>query len=187
MALINCHECDREISDQATACPQCGAPPSAPSAPTTPEPQETAASLYPYALIGAFVLAGIIVGVKKVIADAPPRTSAAVHAVPSPAPARAPELAVPPASPSPSAGTIAAQDAAMEQFQGMPGIRHVEWLDGDFIIAARDNGKSWQPVAEAACGWIRRRGHTGRFAVVVLEAGALQNRKWTQMARARCS
>lgn len=26
MALINCFECGREISDQATACPHCGAP-----------------------------------------------------------------------------------------------------------------------------------------------------------------
>lgn len=26
MALINCPECSREVSDQATACPQCGTP-----------------------------------------------------------------------------------------------------------------------------------------------------------------
>jgi TM2 domain-containing membrane protein YozV len=26
MALINCSECDRQISDQAAACPNCGAP-----------------------------------------------------------------------------------------------------------------------------------------------------------------
>jgi len=26
MALINCRECEREISDQAPACPNCGAP-----------------------------------------------------------------------------------------------------------------------------------------------------------------
>lgn len=26
MALINCHECEREISDSAAACPGCGAP-----------------------------------------------------------------------------------------------------------------------------------------------------------------
>jgi len=26
MALINCRECDKQISDQAVACPSCGAP-----------------------------------------------------------------------------------------------------------------------------------------------------------------
>lgn len=26
MALINCHECDQQISDQAPVCPHCGAP-----------------------------------------------------------------------------------------------------------------------------------------------------------------
>lgn len=26
MALVNCTECGKEISDQATACPGCGAP-----------------------------------------------------------------------------------------------------------------------------------------------------------------
>lgn len=27
MALINCQECGREVSDQAKTCPHCGAPP----------------------------------------------------------------------------------------------------------------------------------------------------------------
>lgn len=27
MALINCHECSRSISDKAHSCPHCGAPP----------------------------------------------------------------------------------------------------------------------------------------------------------------
>ena len=26
MALINCHECGKEISDRAVACPHCGCP-----------------------------------------------------------------------------------------------------------------------------------------------------------------
>jgi len=26
MALINCYECNREISDRANTCPHCGAP-----------------------------------------------------------------------------------------------------------------------------------------------------------------
>ncbi len=28
MALIKCSECGKEVSDKATACPNCGAPPS---------------------------------------------------------------------------------------------------------------------------------------------------------------
>ena len=35
MALIKCYECSKEISDQAAACPQCGAPKS------TPKPTNT--------------------------------------------------------------------------------------------------------------------------------------------------
>lgn len=83
--------------------------------------------------------------------------------------------------------TQKAKTAALERFVGLPAIRHVEWLDDDFIIAALDNGKSWQPVAESACAWIRNAGHRARFSVVILEAGALQNRNWTQLARARCN
>ena len=39
MALINCHECGKEISDQAEACPNCGAPVK------KPEPELTLAEL----------------------------------------------------------------------------------------------------------------------------------------------
>lgn len=37
MALINCHECNAQISDAATTCPHCGAPVRKP----TPQPQPT--------------------------------------------------------------------------------------------------------------------------------------------------
>lgn len=33
MAMTNCSECGKEISDKATTCPHCGAPQSAPSQP----------------------------------------------------------------------------------------------------------------------------------------------------------
>ena len=89
--------------------------------------------------------------------------------------------------PAPAYDNSEAMAAAIDRFQGLPGIRHVEWLDGDFIIAAVDNGKSWQPVAESSCHWIRSHGMRGEFSVNVLEAGALLNRKWTQLAHARCN
>ena len=40
MAIIKCPECGREVSDKATACPQCGAPVQAHplSAPAPPTP-----------------------------------------------------------------------------------------------------------------------------------------------------
>ena len=47
MALIACHECGKEISDQAEACPHCGAPVKKPEPPkvedmTPEEPNELA-------------------------------------------------------------------------------------------------------------------------------------------------
>lgn len=87
----------------------------------------------------------------------------------------------------PPTGNAAARDAAVVRFNGLPGVRHTEWLRGDFIIAAVDNGRSWQPVAETTCRWIRDQGMTGDFSVNVLEAAALLNRKWTQLAHAKCN
>lgn len=90
------------------------------------------------------------------------------------------------APPVPAAADPALQQQALEQFRSLPGIRHVEWLDGDLILAAQDNGQAWQPVADASCAWLRARGAPASVAVVVLEAGALQNKRWRQLARARC-
>lgn len=89
--------------------------------------------------------------------------------------------------PSANTDNSTAMAAALARFSGLPGVRHTEWLRGDFIIAAVDNGRSWQPVAETTCRWIRDQGMTGEFSVNVLEAGALLNRKWTQLSHARCN
>lgn len=95
----------------------------------------------------------------------------------------------PTATPAPVSRAVSAdvQQQAIERFRDQPGIRHTEWLDGDFIMAAMDNDKSWQSVADATCVWIRSRGAPEGFAVVVLEAAALQNKRWLQLARARCN
>lgn len=45
MALIQCVECGREISDRAAFCPQCGCPPSASSQSTPPGPSTVIAEL----------------------------------------------------------------------------------------------------------------------------------------------
>ncbi|MDR7193367.1 hypothetical protein [Luteimonas terrae] len=179
MALTQCEECGREISDRAVACPHCGvpratatantAPPPAPRAAARPTPPaKPAGSLWPVIL----VLACIAIALSQ-CGDS-----------------KAPDSAAPAATTPPPSQTLsdpAVEGAAIAKFTGMPGIRHAEWLDGDFLLAAVDNGKSWQPVAEAACAHLHSAGKRGRFSVVVLEAAALRNKNWKQMARARCN
>lgn len=179
MALIKCHECGREISDQANVCPQCGAPARSLARPAAVQQREAAAAGgglgWGVVILAAVVMLGFMFW--GAVTPVRPDVGGSISD----------QQRTPAPPPPPSPAIEAAQRAALEQFKGMPGIRHTEWLDGDFIIAARDNNRSWQPVAEAACAWIRRRGHTGRFSVVVLEAGALQNKRWSQLARARCN
>lgn len=172
MALIACSECGREVSDKAAACPQCGAPIAAPVPPPAPVEHEQRPPRKP---MGCGTLLAIVAVVFILMYACSPKRDPGHGVAPS---TRAPARAVV------SAGV---QQAAIEQFKGMPGIRHAEWLDGDFIIAARENGSSWQSVADAACVWIRRQGAPSGFAVVVLEASALQNKRWEQLARARCN
>lgn len=62
MALINCKECGKQISDQASSCPHCGAPvagnPPAASATVAPLAAESVrkTSTYKYILYGTLVL-----------------------------------------------------------------------------------------------------------------------------------
>lgn len=62
MALINCNECGKQISDQASSCPHCGAPvagnPAAPSVAATSLAAETVKnpSTFKYILYGTFVV-----------------------------------------------------------------------------------------------------------------------------------
>lgn len=158
MGLRVCEDCRREISDRAAACPHCGNPVNA----VRNQPSGR-----------AWIFAGLAVLV--IIGIAWPQPESRGPAPAPPAPASTPPRMSP-----------VIEMATVDKFTGMPGIRHVEWLDGDFIIGALDNGQSWQPVAEAACGWIRRQGAPDGFSVIVLEFGAMQNKTWRQMGRARC-
>src|SRR5262249_47870225 len=69
MALIRCHECGKEISSLATACPSCGAPPRSamapPPLPTQPRPASRAKQLFggTIALLTGVVLVLVIRGV----------------------------------------------------------------------------------------------------------------------------
>lgn len=176
MALTKCEECGREISDRARACPHCGNPHPAQGEPprAVPPPKartkpaaKSSGSLWP--LIFVLVLVAIALS-QCGDSDNANRPGSG-----------------PPSNESLVVADPAIESAAIAKFTGMPGIRHAEWLDGDFLLAAIDNGNSWQPVAEAACAHLRNAGKRGQFSVVVLEAGALRNRNWKQMARARCS
>lgn len=97
---------------------------------------------------------------------------------------------VPIEAPAPSAESVHNQmvrQAAVQKFVGMPLIRHTEWVGSEFVVAAHDNGKSWQPVADATCAWLRGQSYIGSVSVVVLEAAALSNKRWDQLAYARCN
>lgn len=59
MALIKCHECGRDISTEAAACPGCGAPVRKAPAPQAPPPKSDAPGWLPIALV-VFVVLGTI-------------------------------------------------------------------------------------------------------------------------------
>lgn len=69
MGLINCPECNKQVSDKAATCPQCGHPiatPKAPAPPPMPPPQPqqkkktSPAAWGCLVIIGIFVLGGIL-------------------------------------------------------------------------------------------------------------------------------
>lgn len=64
MALINCPECGKEISDKAKACPRCGAPAKVLESPEKAEKKTSALKVFiviaiTIAVIGGCVVAGI--------------------------------------------------------------------------------------------------------------------------------
>ena len=91
------------------------------------------------------------------------------------------------APPRPADATAAAMQAALGRFAGQPGVGHAEWRKGDFVLGVVDNGRPWQPVADATCVWIRQQGYVGAFRVIVLEDAARRNQRWVELARARCA
>lgn len=167
MALINCWECGKEVSRQAAACPHCGAPSEQAKKAAREAPKRERPRSQNMGCGTIVVLAVVLFLVYSMFPG-----------LDAPAPAR----------PTPAKQTASAelQLAANIKFAGMPGISQAEWLDGDFIIGATDNGSSWQPVADSACAWLRQQGAPAGIAVVVLEASALRNKRWSQLARARC-
>ena len=97
MALIQCRECKQEISDQAAACPHCGAPnrpvasppPSPPPASSPPPPMSPppAAGAGPGHRSGGLLLAGLLALVFGVFAVVQLSRRQQVEPPPPPAPA----------------------------------------------------------------------------------------------------
>jgi rRNA maturation endonuclease Nob1 len=57
MALIKCHECGKDVSTEAEACPSCGAKPKAPETPPPPpQPPKKKSRTLLYILGGFFIL-----------------------------------------------------------------------------------------------------------------------------------
>lgn len=88
MALMQCPECNRDVSDQATTCPQCAYPLTAPTAPQAPTPIRRRSRL-PVLLLIVFVLSIIALSQKK--PEPPLQASSSAYSLPAPAP-----LVVPP-------------------------------------------------------------------------------------------
>lgn len=64
MALIQCSECGREVSDKAAACPGCGAPIAAPAAspaPAAPAVQQVQIVRQPKSR-GVYIILGLLLG-----------------------------------------------------------------------------------------------------------------------------
>jgi len=168
MALVSCWECGKEISQSAAACPHCGAPPKPLSSLPVPA-RKKQNPLNQNIGCGSLIALGVLAFLVYSIWNGGKESSS------------------PPPAASAPAVSAAVQQAATAKFSGMPAISYTEWLDGDFIIAALDNGSSWQPVADSTCAWLRQQGAPAGMAVVILEASALRNKRWNQLARARCN
>ena len=69
MALVNCRECGKQISDQAAACPNCGAPVSGRSQPATTPVVVTALKSRSAAVLLAMLLGGL--GLHKFYLNSP--------------------------------------------------------------------------------------------------------------------
>ena len=66
-------------------------------------------------------------------------------------------------------------------------VRHAEWLDDQLLLAVDEGGKTWEAVGDQTCSWLRYRGYDRPVRVSFLEASALRNKRWKQLASVRCS
>lgn len=166
MALMRCGECGHEISDQAGACPQCGAP----MKPPAPPRAASSASTGCLPLIGLLVLVVIVVA----MCDKPTHHDAFNDI----------ETTPPPASADVNAPI---RQAAVVNFTSTDPIMAGHWVRNDeFWIGVADTSRNWQQGADQACLWIRRQGMAGPFSVTVVELSALMNKRVASLASANC-
>lgn len=163
MALMQCPDCHKEVSDQAPACPHCGRP---------------LAGTFEKKPAKHYGCGTLIVGLVTLFAVA--TCWNATRDEPA-----APVTRASHASDRPENAEIVR--ASKTELRQLTAIRNVEWVDGDMTIAVEDNGGSWDSVADSTCTWLRSRGFKGDVAVSVLDATALRNKRWKQLARQRCN
>ncbi len=168
MALVRCRECGKDISNQAAACPNCGCPVS------RSHPFTRSAKGNPK----HYGCGTLIVGIIMVWAVASCWRSATSDA-PSPPPPPAPKAADQPENQG-------VRQRAVKEIRKLAPVSSVEWVDGDLTIAVAPVGNGWESVADSACTWLRTGGFVGQTHVVVLDAVALRNKRWKQLARVTC-
>ncbi|MHC9014029.1 hypothetical protein [Stenotrophomonas bentonitica] len=86
-----------------------------------------------------------------------------------------------------SKGDSEIQQEAIIKMRGTGIVRHAEWLDDQLLLAVEDSGKTWEAIGDQTCSWLRYRGYTRPARVSFLEASALRNKRWKQLASVRCS
>ena len=125
MALIRCHECGKEISSLATACPSCGAPPRSamapPPLPTQPRPASRAKQLFggTIALLTGVVLVLVIRGVTNQpnpssVAASPTPATAKLATSSAPIETASESLPSPPAAETPTSELATRSSAPIE-------------------------------------------------------------------------
>lgn len=168
MALIRCSECSHEVSDQAVACPQCGAPIKPPS-PAAPAARSTSTGCLP--LIGLLVL--VVIGVAMC---GKPTHHDAFDDIETTPPVASDDAAEP------------IRQAAVAHFRSADPLMTGHWVRPDeFWISVFDRSRDWQQAADGACNWIRNQGMSGHFSVTVVEGAALLNKRVESLASANCN
>ncbi len=168
MALVRCGECGKEVSSQAAACPGCGCP----LQQTHPFKRGAKGSPKHYGcgtlIVGIIMLWAVVSCWRSVTDD-------------TPSPARPKTLN---AADQPE--NRAVRERAVKEIRQLGPVSNVEWVDGDLTIAVPPGGEGWDALADSACTWLRAGGFVGATHVVVLDAMALRNKRWKQLARVAC-
>lgn len=171
MALVTCRECGRQVSDQAAACPGCGAPVSVVRGPLAPVTRKEASGCFN--VIAVVGLVALLALVFKACSDVD-------STVGSGSSDSATQVAIDPAQQQ-------LRESVEADYKAMPLVLDADWVrPTEFTLVMHDTGKDWQALADKTCSALRARGITGSFSVDIIEAEAARNRRMKQLGHARC-